>query len=81
MNKYNDLKNFIDNFVDKLEKNILSLKKSDPNKQNIDLFIEIEKQINSLKNFEKDKSVSKNKRAKLPDRRKGYTQKATIDQT
>ena len=28
MNKYNDLKNFIDNFVDNLEKSISSLKKS-----------------------------------------------------
>ena len=79
MNKYNDLKNFIDNFVDNLEKNISTLKKSKPQNQNSDLILEIEKQINSLKNFENRKSDFKNKRSKLPDRRKGYTQKATID--
>ena len=79
MNKYNDLKNFIDNFVDNLEKSISSLKKSDPKNQNSVSIIEIERQINSLKNFDKRKPVLKNKRAKLPDRRKGYTQKATID--
>jgi len=79
MNKYNDLKNFIDNFVDNLEKNISSLKKSNSENMNAELIIEIEKQINSLKNFDNQKTVLKNKRAKLPDRRKGYTQKAMID--
>ena len=79
MDKYNDLKNFIDNFIDNLEKNISTLKKSNPVNQNSDSILEIEKQINSLKNFEKRASDLKNKRSKLPDRRKGYTQKATID--
>ena len=51
MNKYNDLKNFIDNFVDKLKKYFF-FKKSDPKIHNSDLIIEIEKQINSLKKFE-----------------------------
>ena len=60
MNKYNDLKNFIDNFVDNLEKNISTLKESSPEYLNSDLIIEIEKQIKSLKNFDKQKPVFKN---------------------
>ena len=79
MNKYNDLKNFIDNFVDNLEKNISSFKKNNPKSQNIDFIVEIEKNIDFFKNFDKKNPTFKNERSKLPDRRKGYTQKATID--
>ena len=75
MNKYNDLKNFIDNFVDNIEKKISSYKNSGEK----DSILEIEKELSQLKSFADQKLFSKKIRAKLPDRRKGYTQKATID--
>ena len=81
MNKYNELKNFIDNFVEKNinhfvdgnEKNIkTALKKIDNDKKIL---------IDQLKDFfgkDIDKSNSAYRR-KLPHRRKGYTQKASIN--
>ena len=81
MNKYNELKNFIDNFVEKNinhfvdgnEKNIKTvLKKIDNDKKIL---------IDQLKDFfgkDIDKSNSAYRR-KLPHRRKGYTQKASIN--
>ena len=81
MNKYNELQNFIDNFVEKNinhfvdgnEKNIKTvLKKIDNDKKIL---------IDQLKDFfgkDIDKSNSAYRR-KLPHRRKGYTQKASIN--
>ena len=81
MNKYNDLKNFIDNFVEKINNHLV-----DTNQKNVK---------NVLKKIDKDKRVLINQikeilrndidkvgsanRKKLPHRRKGYTQKASIN--
>ena len=81
MNKYNELKNFIDNFVEKNinhfvdgnEKNIkTALKKIDNDKK---ILID---QLNDFFGKDFDKSNSAYRR-KLPHRRKGYTQKASIN--
>ena len=81
MNKYNDLKNFIDNFVEKINHNLVNtnqknvknaLKKIDNDKKVL---------INQIKDIlgnDFDKVGSAN-RKKLPHRRKGYTQKASIN--
>ena len=68
MNKYNELKNFIDNFV---EKNIHHLVDVNDKKILID-------QIKDILGKDIDKSNSAYRR-KLPHRRKGYTQKASIN--
>ncbi len=81
MTKYNDLKNFIDNFIEKFQKHSTLANKID-NKtflKKIDKEIHILlNQIKSLKNEDIDKS-NKVERRKLPHRRKGYTQKASIN--
>ncbi len=81
MNKYNDLKNFIDNFIEKFRKHTTSLH-TDNNKaflKKIDKEIQtLIDQIQSLKNDEFSGS-SVAERRKLPHRRKGYTQKASIN--
>ena len=81
MNKYNDLKNFIDNFVEKINHHLINtnqknvkraLKKVDNDKEIL---------MNQIKNIlgnDIDKADSANRR-KLPHRRKGYTQKASIN--
>ncbi len=81
MNKYNDLKNFIDNFVEKINHHLINtnqknvkraLKKVDNDKEIL---------MNQIKNIlgnDIDKVDSANRR-KLPHRRKGYTQKASIN--
>ena len=81
MDKYNDLKNFIDNFVDKLQKHVSSI--NDSNKSNILKKIDKETKVltdlvNSLKKH-KHESDSNVIRRRLPHRRKGYTQKASIN--
>ena len=81
MDKYNDLKNFIDNFIDKFQKHALSI--NDSNKTSILKRIEKDKklladQINSLKDSDNEQ-LSNVIRRKLPHRRKGYTQKASIN--
>jgi len=81
MNKYNELKNFIDNFVEKNihhfvdgnDKNLkTALKKIDNDKK---ILID---QIKDILGKDLDKSNSAYRR-KLPHRRKGYTQKASIN--
>mgnify|MGYP001172234866 FL=1 len=81
MDKYNDLKNFIDNFIDKFQKHALSINES--NKSKILKKIDKDKkiladQINSLRNNDHEQ-LSNAIRRKLPHRRKGYTQKASIN--
>ena len=56
MDKYNDLKNFIDNFVDNIEK-ISSYKNSGEK----DSILEIEKELSQLKSFADQKLFSKKK--------------------
>ena len=81
MNKYNELKNFIDNFVEKNishfvggnDKNVKTiLKKIDNDKK---ILID---QIKDILGEDISKSNSAYRR-KLPHRRKGYTQKASIN--
>ena len=81
MNKYNELKNFIDNFVEKNishfvdgnDKNAkTALKNIDKDKK---ILID---QIKDILGKDIDKSNSAYRR-KLPHRRKGYTQKASIN--
>ncbi len=81
MNKYNDLKNFIDNFVEKINQNLVNtnqkniknlLKKIDNDKK------VLMNQIKEISGNDIDK-VSSAKRRRLPHRRKGYTQKASIN--
>ena len=81
MDKYNDLKNFIDNFIEKFQNHVDFLNEN--NKESVVKKIDKEtkiliNQIQSLKSIESDSS-SNIKRHKLPHRRKGYTQKASIN--
>jgi len=81
MNKYNDLKNFIDNFVEKIDHHLIE--SNDKNIKSTLKKIDGDKKIlfNQLREiFDKDieKSGSAYRR-KLPHRRKGYTQKASIN--
>ena len=48
-------------------------------KKNIETIVKKSKRILEIQSFDKKNLQSKNERSKLPDRRKGYTQKATID--
>ncbi len=81
MNKYNDLKNFIDNFIEKINNHLVSSAenkdKSFVKKMDMETKILI-KQIKNLQNEEFNKNKTTN-RKKLPHRRKGYTQKASIN--
>jgi len=79
MDKYNDLKNFIDNFVYNIEKKIELNKKENNNKNIQELCKEINQELLKFKKFKKNPTNNHKVRSKLPDRRKGYTQKATID--
>ena len=81
MSKYNDLKNFIDNFVEKI--NYYMVNTDGKNIKNAIEKIENEKKIlsNQIKEV-LEKDIDKNGpayRRKLPHRRKGYTQKASIN--
>ena len=81
MNKYNELKNFIDNFVEKnihhfVDKDVKNVKNAFKDIDN-DKKILIE-QIKDILVKDIDKSNSAYRR-KLPHRRKGYTQKASIN--
>ena len=81
MDKYNDLKNFIDNFIDKIQNHLHTVDVS--NRKNILRKLDKESkilinQIQTLKNDDSDASETVNRR-KLPHRRKGYTQKASIN--
>ena len=81
MNKYNDLKNFIDNFVEKINHNLVNTNQK--NVKHILKKINNDKEIlvNQIKDIlanDIDKVDSANRR-KLPHRRKGYTQKASIN--
>ena len=81
MNKYNDLKNFIDNFVEKInhhlvntnQKNIKNVLKKIDNDKKV-----LMNQIKDISGNDIDKVDSAN-RKRLPHRRKGYTQKASIN--
>ena len=82
MDKYNDLKNFIDNFIEKIQ---VILKSSDVSLSK-NVYKKIDKetisllnQIRNLKNDEFEKNQTVNNRRRLPHRRKGYTQKASIN--
>ena len=81
MDKYNDLKNFIDNFIEKFQNHTRSI-----NENNKDRILKKIKQesdllINRLETLKKSnlKSSLNAERNKLPHRRKGYTQKASIN--
>ena len=81
MDKYNDLKNFIDNFIDKIQNHLHTVDVS--NRKNILRKLDKESkilinQIQTLKNDDSDAPETVNRR-KLPHRRKGYTQKASIN--
>ncbi len=81
MDKYNDLKNFIDKFIEKFQTHSKSL--NEKNKNSILKKIDKEaklllEKLQSPKNQDFDRSLTVNRR-KLPHRRKGYTQKASID--
>ena len=77
MNKYSELKNFIDNFVEKVNHHLVKtnnkkiLKKIDNDKE------VLIKQIEEIFGKDTEKGYSTSRR-KLPHRRKGYTQKASI---
>ncbi len=81
MNKYNELKNFIDNFVEKNishfvggnDKNVKTILKKIDNDKKI-----LIAQIKDILGEDISKSNSAYRR-KLPHRRKGYTQKASIN--
>ena len=81
MNKYNELKNFIDNFVEKINHNLVNT-----NQKNVKHTLEkisndkkvLFNQIKDILANDIDK-VDSAKRRKLPHRRKGYTQKASIN--
>ena len=81
MDKYNDFKNFIDNFIDNFNNHIKSLNESNRSdvvkKVDKDIKLLLD-QFQTLKNEEFSSSISV-KRRKLPHRRKGYTQKASIN--
>ena len=81
MDKYTDLKNFIDNFIDKFQKLVSSI--NDSNKKNILKKIDNETKVltDLLESLKKNEHESNSNviRRKLPHRRKGYTQKASIN--
>ncbi len=81
MNKYSDLKNFIDNFIDKIQNHLDSL--NDSNKKIIKKKLNEEAKIlvNQIENLKNGYSEVRSNvdRHKLPHRRKGYTQKASIN--
>ncbi len=81
MNKYNDLKNFIDNFVEKINHHLVN-----KNQKNVKYALKkinndkeiLMNQIKDILGNDIDK-VDSAYRRKLPHRRKGYTQKASIN--
>ena len=81
MDKYNDLKNFIDNFIDKIENHLDPLEDIDKKIIVKKLNKEANNLINQIQSILNDRSEvpSNVKRRKLPHRRKGYTQKAAIE--
>tara|TARA_X000001036_G_scaffold430461_1_gene463156 strand:- start:306 stop:1142 length:837 start_codon:yes stop_codon:yes gene_type:complete len=81
MDKYNDFKNFIDNFIDNFKNHINNLNENNRSSiiKKVDKDIKLlVNQFQTLKNDEFSDSISV-KRRKLPHRRKGYTQKASIN--
>ncbi|MEE2695068.1 MAG: hypothetical protein VX976_01785 [Pseudomonadota bacterium] len=74
MDKYNDLKNFIDIFIDKVKNHLDKSEKEDLIKCFEDDSKTLIRQIEKLKNGDIN-----TERKKLPHRRKGYTQKASIN--
>ena len=81
MNKFNDLKNFIDSFVEKINQHLVNTNQKNVKtafkKINNDKEV-LMNQIKDILGNEIDKVGSANRR-KLPHRRKGYTQKASIN--
>ena len=81
MNKFNDLKNFIDSFVEKINQHLVNTNQKNVKtafkKINNDKEV-LMNQIKDILGNEIDKVGSAN-RKKLPHRRKGYTQKASIN--
>jgi len=81
MNKYNDLKNFIDNFVEKINHNLVNTNQKNVKHALKKINNDKEVLMNQIKDIlvnDFDKVGSANRR-KLPHRRKGYTQKASIN--
>ncbi len=81
MNKYNNLKNFIDIFVEKINNHIVSSRQGNDKKLITKIDAETKTLLNQIKNLHNEE-FNKNSianRKKLPHRRKGYTQKASID--
>ncbi len=81
MNKYNDLKNFIDNFVEKINHHLVNTRQK--NVKNALKRIDNDKKVllNQLKDIlvHDIDNVGSANRKRLPHRRKGYTQKASIN--
>ena len=81
MNKYNNLKNFIDIFVEKINNHIVSSSQGNDKKLITKIDSETKNLLNQIKNLHNEE-FNKNSvanRKKLPHRRKGYTQKASIN--